>query len=101
MYIWEASRQEPKKRAPKKLSIPLAPALPANGETKIPPATGNTFSFWDDESLGPTPGNEESKTRGRIRQESPKSAFDLLDESVTLPPAEREATSIPPISECK
>ena len=40
-------------------------------------------------------------TRGRIRQESPKSAFDLLDESITLPPAEREATNMPPISECK
>ena len=44
-----------------------------------------------DESSDTTPGNKESMTRGRDRQESPKSAFDLLAESITLSSAESDA----------
>ena len=56
-------------------------------ETKLSPAHGGTFSsrfsYWSDESY-PTPGNEESMTRGRIRQAT-----------------ERETTDLPPTSRPK
>ena len=57
-------------------------------ETKLSPAYGgifsSRFSFWSDESSDPTPGNEESMTRGRIRQAT-----------------ERETTDLPPTSRPK
>ena len=57
-------------------------------ETKLSPAYGGTFSsrfsYWSDESSDPTPGNEESMTRGRIRQAT-----------------ERETTDLPPTSRPK
>ena len=57
-------------------------------ETKLSPAYGGTFSsrfsYWSDESSDPTPGNEESMTRGRIRQAT-----------------ERETTNLPPTSRPK
>ena len=70
-----------------KLSSPL-PALPVYGETKLSPANGDTCSFLGDECSDPTPGNEESMTRGRDRQESQKSEFDLLAECITYSPAD-------------
>ena len=57
-------------------------------ETKLSPACGGAFSsrfsFWSDESSDPTPGKEESMTRGRIRQAT-----------------ERETTDLPPTSRPK
>ena len=58
------------------------------GESKLSPAYGGTFSsrfsYWSDERSDPTPGNEESMTRGRVRQAT-----------------ERETTDLPPTSRPK